>query len=100
MLFLKRKVILLKKEIWKKAGEWYAKEKKHIIAEEFFYKSKEFDLLLSTIEINKGRSIAKEHKKRIIKYLTDCLSDVRERYHLVMLIYMLSLFTFNEIKLF
>ena len=98
--FFEKKSDILKKEIWKKAGEWYAKEKKYLIAEEFFYKAREFDLLLITIEVDKGRSIAKEHKKRIIKYLMDCPSDVRERHHLAMLIYMLSLFTFNEIKLF
>ena len=98
--FFKKKNDTFKKEIWKKAGEWYAKEKKYIIAEEFFYKAKEFDLLLITIEMDKGRSIAKEHKERIIEYLTNCPSHVRERHHVAMLIYMLSLFTFNEIKLF
>jgi ATP-dependent transcriptional regulator len=99
-VIFEKKSDTFKKEIWKKAGELYVKEKKYIIAEDFFYKSKEFDLLLIAIEIDKGRSIEKEHKKKVIKYLTDCPSDVRGKHHLAMLIYMLCLFTFNEIQIF
>lgn len=98
--FFDKKSDIFKKEIWKKAGKWFIKERKYIIAKAFFYKAKEFDLLLSTIEIDRGRSIATEHKKKIIEYVTNCPKDVRERHHLAMLIYILCLFTFNEMKLF
>lgn len=98
--FFEKKSDTVKKDIWKKAGEWYAKKKKYIIAEEFFYKASEFDLLLITIESDRGRSLAIEHKEKVIKYLTDCPSDVRGRHHLAMLTYILFLFTFNESKLF
>ena len=64
--FFDKKSDIFKKGIWKKAGEWYAKEKKYIISEEFFYKAKEFDLLLITIESDRGRSLVIEHKENII----------------------------------
>lgn len=99
-VFFEKKDESFKRHIWKKAGEWYLKECKYMIALDFFYKAEEFDLLLSTIEIDKGKSIEKEHKEKIIKYVTDCPKDVRGRHHLAMLIYLLNLFTFNEIELF
>lgn len=58
-------------------GKWYAKKKKYIAAEEFFYKAREFDLLISIIETDRGTSLALEHKENIIKYLTDCPSSVK-----------------------
>lgn len=99
-VLFEKKSDTFKKNIWKKAGEWYAKKKKYIAAEEFFYKAKEFDLLLITIESDRGRSFEIEHKEKVIKYFTDCPSDVGRRHHLAMLTYILFLFTFNESKLF
>ncbi|MDR3596084.1 LuxR C-terminal-related transcriptional regulator [Clostridium sp.] len=99
-VFFEKKDDSFKKYIWKKAGQWYVKECKYMSAEDFFYKAEEFDLLLSTIEVDKGRSIEKEHKEKIMKYITNCPKDVKERHHLVMLIYLLCLFTFNEMELF
>lgn len=98
--FFEKKSDSFKKGIWKKAGQWYLKEKKYIIAEDFFYKAEDFDLLLSVIEVDKERSFVKDRKKKIIQYVMDCPKEVKERHHLAMLIYILSLFTFNEMKLF
>lgn len=89
-----------KRQIWKKAGQWYLKECKYMIALDFFYKAEEFDLLLSTIESDKGKSIENEHKEKIIKYITHCPKDIRGRHHLAMLIYLLNIFTFNKMELF
>lgn len=89
-----------KRQIWKKSGQWNLKECKYMSALDFFYKAEEFDLLLSAIETDKGKSIEKEHKEKLIKYITHCPKHVRGRHHLAMLIYLLNLFTFNEMELF
>lgn len=98
--FFEKKSNNFKNKIWKKAGQWYVKDCKYVIAENYFYKAKEFELLITTIEIDQGRTIEKEHKDKLIKYMESCPKDIRAKHHLAMLIYTLYLFTFNEMELF
>ncbi len=94
------KDIDFKKTIYRKAAGWYGRTGNYLTAMHFFYLAGDFENLLESLELDKGISIRYEQKDLIIKYFSECPSAIKERHPISLLVYALSLMTFNEMALF
>lgn len=89
-----------KKKLFKKAGEWCVKKGEYLEAMHYFYKAKDFDNLLSIMELDKGNSFGNEHKELIMKYFEECPQEYKKHHIAALLVYAMALVTFNEMDLF
>ncbi|MHB8130621.1 MAG: hypothetical protein ACYDEX_16645, partial [Mobilitalea sp.] len=89
-----------KKQIYKKAAEWYIKSGHYFSAIQYFYIIDDFDSLMSVLETDKGHCIYKERKEIFILYFEECPKQIKERHPIALLIYAINLFLYNEFELF
>ena len=85
---------------WKTAGEWHLNAGDYMHAMDSFYKTADFAGILTTIELDGGKSITNEHKEKLIRYFGECPAKIREEHPWACLIYAINLFSFNEMELF
>lgn len=88
------------KAVWQAAGKWHVSIGEYINAMDYFYKAADFDSLLAAIELDKGNCIMSEHKDRLIRYFSECPTEIKMGHPWACLIYAMNLFSFNEIELF
>lgn len=86
--------------LYRKAAQWYIKTGDSLAGMHYSYLGQDFDTLLSAFEYARSKSINREHKELLIKYMEDCPDSIKAKHHLAMLIYAIRLFTFNERELF
>ncbi|MDY5905257.1 MAG: LuxR C-terminal-related transcriptional regulator [Anaerovoracaceae bacterium] len=81
-------------------GDIMLQDGEFVKAADYYYRAKEFELMMSAIE--RGRHIGRDEEKRgnYIKYYTECPREIRSRYHLAMLYLAWRFFNFGEIKLY
>ncbi|KUG04052.1 hypothetical protein ASZ90_018578 [hydrocarbon metagenome] len=89
-----------KKNLYQKAGHWYAKTAEYIHAMHYFYEAGDFENLLSAVELDRGNSFGNEQKELIIKYFEECPEDIKQQNIAALLVYAMALITFNERELF
>lgn len=89
-----------RQDVWRAAGKWHASIGDCSHAMDYFYQAGDFNDLLTTIEIDKGSTINNEHKERLIRYFSDCPTEIKRKHPWACLIYAINLFSFNEMELF
>ena len=91
--------IWMKKRL-KIAGDIMSDDGNFVKAVDYYYRSGEFELMMSAIE--KGQHIGSDEEKRsnYIKYYKDCPREIRSRYHLAMLYMAWRFFNFGELELY
>lgn len=90
----------IKKNIYKRAGQWYSESSNYFAAMHHFYVCEDFDSLLVALENDKANSISAEYKEVLIKYMEECPDNIKRKHHFALLVYAMALFTFNEIEVF
>ena len=83
-----------------RAGQWHLQQGEYDRAMEFFYRAKEFNLLLGALEKDKANSFTTENKEILIRYLLECPTPLLSSHPLSMLIFSKRLFGLNEPELF
>lgn len=86
--------------VWKATGKWHVSSGDCGHAMDYFYQAGDFDGLLTAIEVDKGSKISNEHKERLIRYFSDCPTEIKRAHPWACLIYAINLFSFNEMELF
>lgn len=85
-----------KKDLYQKAGYWYMGTGEYLAAMNYFYAAGDFDNLLQAVELDKAGSFINEHKELVIKYFEECPEEIKQKHLVALLIYAMSLMTFNE----
>lgn len=102
--FLKRKLEnkdqCYKNMLYKNSAKWYMENHAYLAAMQYAYLAGDFDILLNSVEMDKGNSINTEYKDLIIKYFEECPNEIKKKFPFAMLVYIRRLFTFNEIEMF
>lgn len=88
------------KRLCEKAGTWCMETREYIAAMHYFYMAGDFESLLYTIELDRSNSFGSEHKAFIINCLEQCPKEDKKRHPVALLVYAMSLMTFNEMELF
>ncbi|MEN6315911.1 MAG: LuxR C-terminal-related transcriptional regulator [Clostridiaceae bacterium] len=83
-----------------KAGYWYLETGDRLDAMQYFFAAGDFENLLRTVELDKAGSFGNEQKELIIKYFEQCPQEYKRRHPIALLVYAMSLMTFNEMGLF
>lgn len=103
-IFMKKKLEnkeqLFKNKLYENAAKWYIKNEEYLTSMQFAYLAGNFDLLLTSLELDKGRSINSEYKDLVIKYFDECPIDLKKRYPMAMLVFLRKFFTYNETGMF
>ena len=89
-----------KRNLYEKAGHWCLETGDKLTAMHYFYLADDFENLLRTAENGRAASIGNEQKDLIIKYFEQCPPEYKSRHPIAMLVYAMSLVTFNEMGLF
>lgn len=97
---LEKKDSAYKRKLYKKAGEWYVEAGDYLAAMNYFYKAGDFENLLHTVEQDRAGSFGYEQKALIISYFDQCPAEDKKRHPVALLVYAMSLMTFNETELF
>jgi LuxR family maltose regulon positive regulatory protein len=88
-------------DIYSRTAKWYSKNGNYITAMAYFYCCKDFDGIMQAVEDGKANGINSDDKKELlIKYFSECPTQIKMKYHYAMLIYSLCLYSFNDIPLF
>jgi LuxR family transcriptional regulator, maltose regulon positive regulatory protein len=88
------------KKIYKKAGDWCAKNDEYFAAMHYFYTVGDFENLLFAVVLDKGKSFFIEHKELVIKYFEECPQEYKQHHLVALLVYAMALIRFNEMGLF
>lgn len=86
--------------LYKKAVEWYTQTGDYFLSMRYSYLGRDFDSLLRSLELDKGKSIAGEHRKLLIKYFDACPQADKMKHPYAVLIYALRMFLFDDLSLF
>ncbi len=89
-----------KTQLYHRTAKFYMKSKEYIKAMKYFYLAHDFENLLNVVEADKGHSIHNEQREIFIKYFEECPAPIRQHHPIVMLIYAICLFSFNEMERF
>lgn len=87
-------------EQWRKAGQWHMENAEYMAAMKCFFKAKDFDSMLESIDADHVNGIHDEHKKYLKLYVEQCPAGIRAKHHFAMLVYIRRLYMLNEIELF
>lgn len=87
-------------ELYKKAAEWYIHTGDYFLSMRYSYVSGNFDLLLRSLELDKGKSITPEHRELFIKYYNACPESDKINHPYAVLVYARYMFLFNNPSLF
>lgn len=90
----------IEKELFYRAGRWFLRLKDYNTAIHYFYLSGKFEEMLSTLEKSRASNIYFDNKDQMIKYFEECPENIRSKHHFAVLIYAITLFSFNEMELF
>jgi len=91
-----KKDLDFKKDLYQKAGHWYLGTGDYLAAMHYYYTAGDFDNLLQAVELDKAGSFINEHKELVIKYFEECPEESKQKHLVALLIYAMSLMTFNE----
>lgn len=97
---LNRQEVVCQTELYKRAGEWSLEAGRYFTAMAYFYKAKEYALMLDALERDRGNSIFVEQKECVRIYFEQCPKIIRMNHPVSLLIYAMCLFTFNEMESF
>lgn len=86
--------------LYSRAANWYLKIGDYETAIYHLYLCKDFEALLTAVEAYKVHSSYGGYERELIKYFEECPEDIKAKHPWAMLVYMLKLFSFNEMKLF
>jgi len=87
-------------ELHKKAAGWYLQIGGYLLSMRHSYLAGDFDTLLASLELDRGKSINGEHKDLLIKYFDDCPLECKANHPYAVLVYARRMFLFNEMSLF
>ena len=87
-------------ELYKKAAEWYLQIGDYLLSMRYGYLGGDFDIVLESLELDRGQSINSEDKEWLIKYFDSCSMEDKANHPYAVLIYAHRMFMFNEITLF
>ncbi|TGE39442.1 helix-turn-helix transcriptional regulator [Desulfosporosinus fructosivorans] len=84
-------------EIERRAAQWYLKTGDYFAAMHYFYKCKDFDQLLFSLEQNKANGLNNENKKELfLKYFEECPEEVKGTHHFALLIFAMAFISYKE----
>ena len=86
--------------LYKRAADWYMNQGDYITSMRYYYLMKDYDGYLNALEVSKGHNIFYEHKTVLIECYRECPEYIRRNHPIALLVFAMSLFTFNEMELF
>jgi LuxR family transcriptional regulator, maltose regulon positive regulatory protein len=67
---------LHQRDLYRKAGEWHLRAGVYLEAMQCFYRCRDFDSLLTALEMDKAKSIDGEYKEKLIRYFDECPREI------------------------
>ena len=89
-----------KKNIYQNMALWYRSKGDYFSALKYFYKIKDFDMLMEVLESDRGDYVFQNGKDLFIKFFEECPFEIREKHPVALLIYVINLFMINEFERF
>jgi LuxR family maltose regulon positive regulatory protein len=87
-------------ELWHRAGQWQMQKNEYVAAMDCFYKARYFECLLQAFEKDRSYTTNGQYKEKMVRYLSDCPYEIRQKHHYAFLIYARLLFMVNDQVLF
>jgi LuxR family transcriptional regulator, maltose regulon positive regulatory protein len=85
-------------DLYQEAGEWHLRTGAYREAMQCFYCCRDFNSLLTALEINKAECFDSEHKETLIQYFTECPREILAGHPTALSFIGRRMFLFNEME--